>query len=183
MTSPLPEVPIITYITGLAVMTTDSHGVSHSIVVTVKDPHSLESSCPAGDTSPCLADGALRVMLDGEEALLGPGSVVLGEDVVVSAVNLPGPCRTFGFEQYWERKKLENALHGRRLKNEQQSMGEWILGVRKRLLELPLGRGSIWKIRSCRIKRRIRGDMHLIPISSAMYSMCSFRFSFDIQHE
>lgn len=142
MTSPLPEVPIITYITGLAVMATDSHGVGHSIVITVKDPHSLDSSCPASGLSPCLADGALRVMLDGEEALLGPGSVVLGEDVVVSAVNLPGPCRTFGFEQYWERKKLENALHGRRLKNEQQTMGEWILGVSRWLLELSLGQSG-----------------------------------------
>ena len=130
VTSPLPEVPIITYITGLAVLTTDDKGLDHSIVISVKDPHSLDSSCLKGSVSPCLADGALRVVLDGEEALFGPGSVALGEDVVVSAVNLPGPCRTFGFEEYWERKKLENALHGRRLKSGQQSMAEWILGVR-----------------------------------------------------
>lgn len=32
--------------------------------------------------------------------------------------------------QYWERKKLENAQHGRRLR-EAPSMGEWILGVRR----------------------------------------------------
>lgn len=32
--------------------------------------------------------------------------------------------------QYWERKKLENARHGRRL-SEPLSLGEWILGVRR----------------------------------------------------
>lgn len=32
--------------------------------------------------------------------------------------------------QYWERKKLENARHGRRL-GEPLSMGEWILRVRR----------------------------------------------------
>lgn len=129
MTSPLPEVPTITYITGLAVVATDNEGLDHSIVIMVKDPHSLDSSCPTGESSPCLADGSLRVLLDGEEALFSPGSVVLGEDVVVSAVNLPGACRSFGFEKYWERKKLEYALHGRRVQSEQLNMGEWILGV------------------------------------------------------
>lgn len=129
VTSPLPELPIITYITGLAVITTDSKGVEHSIDITAKNPHSLDSSCPKGGVSPCLADGSLNVFLDGEKALLGPGSVVLGENVVVSAVNLPGACRSFGFEEYWERKKLEPALHGRRLQSNHQSMAEWILGV------------------------------------------------------
>lgn len=128
MTSPLPEVPTITYITGLAVVTTDNNGMDHSIVITVKDPHSLDSSCSA-EVSPCLADGSLRVVLDGEETLFGPGSVVLGEEVAVSAVNLPGACRSFGFERYWERKKQERALHGRRVQNVQLNMGEWILGV------------------------------------------------------
>lgn len=130
VTSPLPEAPTITYITGLAVMTTDNDGVDHSIVITVKDPHSLDSSCPAGhEASPCLADGSLSVLLDGEESLFGPGSVVLGQDVVVSAVNLPDPCRSFEFEEYWERRKLADASYGRRLQGKQQSMGEWILEV------------------------------------------------------
>ena len=110
-------------------MATDTDGVDHSIVIMARDPHRLESSCPAGGSSPCLADGSLSVVLDGEETLFGPGSVILGEDVEVSAVNLPGACRSFGFEEYWERKKLENARHGRRLQSRQQSMAEWILGV------------------------------------------------------
>ena len=87
--------------TGLSVLTTDADDFDHSIVIEVKDPHSLESSCPAG-VSPCLADGSLRVVLDGEEALNAPGTVVLGEEVQVSAVNLPGACRSFGFEKVCE---------------------------------------------------------------------------------
>ena len=55
-----------------------------------------------------------------EDTLFGLGSIILGEDVDVSAANLPGSCRSFGFEEYWERKKLENALHGRRLQTKQQ---------------------------------------------------------------
>lgn len=83
---------------GLSVLTADADGFDHSIVIEVDEPHSLDSACPAG-VSPCLADGALRVTLDGEEALLAPGTVFLGQDVQVSAVNLPGQCRSFGFEK------------------------------------------------------------------------------------
>ena len=100
VSSPVPSVPEITYITGLAVLTTDEDGTGHDIVVEVKDPHSLESSCPAGAKS-CLAEGSLAVVLDGEEALVAPGTVELGGGVGVSAVNLPGACRSFGFEQVW----------------------------------------------------------------------------------
>ena len=60
--------------TGLSVLATDADGFDHSMVVQVKDPHNLESSCPAG-VSPCLADGSLSIVLDGNEALLGPGSL------------------------------------------------------------------------------------------------------------
>ncbi|CAM9380344.1 unnamed protein product [Ectocarpus sp. 8 AP-2014] len=125
VTSPVADLPEITYITGLSVLTTDTDGLEHSIVIEVAEPHNLDSSCPAG-VSPCLADGALVVLLDGEESLLAPGTVVLGGDVEVSAANLPGACRSFGFEKYWERKKLENARAGRLLRTT-PSMGEWIL--------------------------------------------------------
>ena len=98
VTTPVPSVPEITYITGLSVLTTDVDGSDHAIVVEVKDPHNLGSSCPAG-VSPCLADGSLAVVLDGEETLIAPGTVSLGVDVHVSAANLPGACRSFGFDQ------------------------------------------------------------------------------------
>ncbi|CAM9849933.1 unnamed protein product, partial [Ectocarpus fasciculatus] len=126
VTSPVPDLPEITYITGLSILATDEHGIHHTMVIEVREPHNLDSSCPHG-LSPCLADGSLSVFLDGEEKLLAPGTVFLAQDVQVSAVNLPGACRSFGFEKYWERKRLENARHGRRLSTT-VGMGEWILG-------------------------------------------------------
>eukprot|EP00903_Cladosiphon_okamuranus_P022369 g20573.t1 len=129
VTSPVPSVPEITYITGVSIRATDNDGADHTIVITVADPHSLDSECPEG-VSPCLAEGALNVELDGEVALLGPGEVILGPGVAISAVNLPGACRTFGFEKYWERRRAEYAA-GRRLVTAGdglQDMGEWILG-------------------------------------------------------
>lgn len=92
VTTPVPSVPEITYITGFSLLTADADGVQHSIVIEVKDPHSLESSCPAG-VSPCLAEGTLSVLVDGEETLLQPGTVSVGPGVEISAVNLPGSCR------------------------------------------------------------------------------------------
>lgn len=128
VTSPVPSLPKITYITGLSVITADDDGLLHTVVITVKDPHNLNSGCPGG-VSPCLADGSLSVVLDGRETLREPGSVMLGPDVEVFAVNLPGECRSFGFEKYWEREKREYALQAdhRRL-GESVDMGEWILG-------------------------------------------------------
>lgn len=127
VTAPVPSMPEITYITGLSVVTADAEGVDHSIVIEVTNPRSLESACHDG-VSPCLADGALTVTIDGSEQLLQPGTVSVAQDVTVSAANLPGECRSFGFEKYWERKKLEYAqATGRRLSGE-QSMGEWIVG-------------------------------------------------------
>ncbi|CAN0080080.1 unnamed protein product [Scytosiphon promiscuus] len=126
VTTPVPSLPEITYITGLSVVTTDAEGFDHSIVIEVTNPHSLDSACPVG-VSPCLADGALSVFIDGSEELLQPGTVSPAPGVSVSVVNLPGECRSFGFEQYWERKTLEYAqAAGRRLTT--QSMGEWVLG-------------------------------------------------------
>eukprot|EP00752_Nemacystus_decipiens_P012916 g11431.t1 len=130
VTTPVPSLPEITYITGISVVTTDSEGFEHSIVIEVTTPHSLESTCPTG-VSPCLADSALSVFVDGTEELLQPGTVPVAPGVIVSAVNLPGACRSFGFEKYWERKKLEYAqvAAGRMLiAQQQQSMYDWILG-------------------------------------------------------
>eukprot|EP00752_Nemacystus_decipiens_P004376 g3999.t1 len=126
VTTPVPSLPEITYITGLSFITTDTDGLDHSVVIAVANPHSLQSACPAG-VSPCLADGALEVFIDGSEGLLQPGSVSVGPGVSVSGVNLPGGCRSFGFDKYWERKKLEYAqATGRRL-NAEKSISEWIL--------------------------------------------------------
>eukprot|EP00752_Nemacystus_decipiens_P018442 g16533.t1 len=130
VTSPVPDLPEITYITGISVMTTGEDGLQHTIIIQVTDPYSLDSACPMG-VSPCLADGALTVEIDGEESLLAPGAVSLAPDVAISAVNLPGGCRSFGFEKYWERKRLEYAqVGGRKLGVAAgvEAMADWILG-------------------------------------------------------
>jgi len=79
VTAPVPSVPEITYITGLSMITKDIQGVDHTIEI--------------------FADGALSVKLDGQESLLSPAEVTLGPGVAISAVNLPGACRSFGFEK------------------------------------------------------------------------------------
>ena len=129
VTSPVPSVPEITYITAVSIITTDADGLDHTIVISVKNPHSMESSCPAGMPS-CLADGALHVVVDGEEVLVAPGEVTVAPDVEMAAVNLPGACRSFGFEQYWERKKLEllgQPARSLRLENGMQDMSDWVI--------------------------------------------------------
>lgn len=96
VTSPFAARPEVTHITGLSVITTDADGSDHSIVIRVTDPLNSESSCPVG-VSPCLANGALTVEIDCEEALLAPGTVEVAAGVAVSAVNLPGACRSSDF--------------------------------------------------------------------------------------
>ena len=127
VTAPVPSVPAITYITGLSLLTTDIDGFEHTIVISVKQPHTQDTVCPP-EVSTCLADGSLGVVLDGEQVLLSPGTVMLAPGVEVSAVNLPGECRSFGFETYWEKKKMESPTSGRNLlAAEMMGMDEWIL--------------------------------------------------------
>ena len=123
---PYPRSPTFT---GISVFTTDTDGSDHSFVISVADPHNLESSCQVGTPS-CLADGALHVVIDGEEALLSPEEVSVAPGVAIAAVNLPGACRSFGFERYWERKKLEClGQEGRKLSSAiaMKDMSDWIL--------------------------------------------------------
>lgn len=110
VTSPVPSVLEITYITGISIVAMDTNGLDHTIVISVVHPHNLESPCSA-ETSPCLAEGALNVVVDGEEVMISPGEVTVAPGVAIAAVNLPGSCRSFGFEKYWERKKLERLVH------------------------------------------------------------------------
>jgi len=46
VSSPLPDLPEITYITGLSVLATDTDGERHSIEVTVKVPALPRKCCP-----------------------------------------------------------------------------------------------------------------------------------------
>lgn len=74
VTAPVPDLKEITYITGLSVIANNGKGVKHGIVIAVEEPRRLDIAFPTG-VSPCLADGALRVTLDGEDALLAPGTI------------------------------------------------------------------------------------------------------------
>ena len=143
VTAPVPDVPEITYITGISLLTIGTDGVERSIAISVNSPHNMDSACPTGMPT-CLADGALTVIIDGKDALASPGTAVAGPGVEVSAVNLPGACRSFGFEKYWERKRLEQVRVGQadgyELQNvaelvadasqapASRAMGEWVLG-------------------------------------------------------
>lgn len=126
ITAPVPSMPAITYITGISLLTTDVDGLEHTIVISVNKPHVQDSVCPP-NVSTCLADGSLNVVVDGEHVLLSPGELELAPGVDLRAVNIPGECRSFGFETYWEKKEAESAISGRRLTAEAMNMDEWIL--------------------------------------------------------
>lgn len=63
ITAPVPDSPEITYITGVGLTLCDDGGERHTVEITVNDSRDLETRCP--DESPCLANGALIVTLDG----------------------------------------------------------------------------------------------------------------------
>lgn len=123
-TGPLPEdFPERQYLTGVSVL---SGG--HSLVVEVKDPYSVATNgCPYG-ISPCLADGALRIIVDGKEAkdlLAVTRDVRVTEGIYLSAANLPAECREFGGTQAWARIYRE-ILSGQR-ELEDQTFEDWVI--------------------------------------------------------
>lgn len=127
--APIPELPVITYITGVGLTAEDMDGNVHTVHVSVDDPSDVhaEHKCPTDE--PCLAEGVLTVLLDGEP-MTRPGAVELGPGFSVGGVNIPGECRPFGFEKYWAGKVRQAELaaaggEGRRLLH--TSMAEWIL--------------------------------------------------------
>lgn len=127
VTAPIVGLPVVTYITGISVQTEDYDGVGHSIVVFVSDHSVLDSRCPA-DGQPCLGDGALTVLLDGV-SVTTPGEKKLGPGVSFAAANIPGECRPFGFERYWQQKVREAellAIEARRRLSAAPTMDRWI---------------------------------------------------------
>ena len=125
LTAPLPEeFPDRQLVTGLTVM---SQG--HSLTIEVKNPYTVDTDgCPAG-VSPCLANGGLRVVVDGQEEdeLLGFSRQVPVVDgtMSMSASNLPVECRQFGGDKIWARMYQEMLEGRRQLAGE--SLEEWIL--------------------------------------------------------
>lgn len=130
--APVPTVSQITYIVGFALKANDLNGVPHTVEVRTNHPENFnaQTQCPGGENEPCLADGALTVLLDGKP-MTRPGMQTLAPGLIVGAVNLPGECRPFGFENYWAKKvheaEMTAAVAGRRLEVSSMSMDDWVL--------------------------------------------------------
>ncbi len=126
VTAPLPEeFPDRQLVTSLAIL---SEG--HSLVIEVENPYTIDTGgCPEG-VSPCLANGGLRIIVDGEEMdeLLRFSRDVSVADgaMTVSAANLPVECRQFGGDRIWARL-FQEMIEGRRQLRGDESFEEWIL--------------------------------------------------------
>lgn len=120
LTAPLPEeFPDRQLITGLRIL---SEG--HSLVIEVNNPYDIDTNgCPRG-VSPCLADGRLRAIVDGEvvEDLLRFSR----DGIVFSASNLPAECRQFRGDKIWARM-YEEMLQGTRELAPEEQLEDWIL--------------------------------------------------------
>ncbi|CAM9261580.1 unnamed protein product [Ectocarpus sp. 13 AM-2016] len=131
LTAPLPEeFPERQLITGLSVI---SGG--HSLVVEVTNPYETDTNngCPDGMPTPCLANGGLRVTVDGQKGmddspLLHPvrGSILPGGSIEVSAANLPVECWQFGGDAIWARHYADTTMQGRRMEGV-ESFEDWVL--------------------------------------------------------
>ena len=126
LTAPLPdEFPDRQLMTSLSVM---SEG--HSLVIEVENPYTVDThGCPGG-VSPCLANGGLRMVVDGQEAdelRSFSRQVPVAEGTIsVSASNLPVECRQFGGDRIWARLYQE-MLEGRRRLSTGETLEDWIL--------------------------------------------------------
>lgn len=125
ITAPEPEFPKNQFITGMAVILGE-----HSIVIEVKDPYSaLTDGCPDG-IAPCLADGGIRIEVDGNEndALLSPTRYeFLADGMELSATNLPPVCQEFGHKDVLASLRKGSVDVGRRLRA--LTFEDWILSL------------------------------------------------------
>ena len=125
LTAPLPvEFPYRQLITGLSLM---SEG--HSFIIEVTNPYDVNTDgCPP-DVSPCLSNGGLRAIVDGEEVndlLRFSRDEYVTDGIAVSASNLPVECRQFGGDRIWARM-YDEMLHGQRELDVGESFEDWIL--------------------------------------------------------
>lgn len=126
LTAPLPdEFPDHQLITGLSVI-----AEGHSLTIEVENPYTIHTDgCPEG-VLPCLANGGLRVVVDGQEVaelLRFSRRVPVADGAIsLSASNLPAECRQFGGDKIWARMYQE-MLEGRRALLGGESLEDWIL--------------------------------------------------------
>lgn len=124
LTAPLPEeFPDRQLVTGVSVI---SEG--NSLVVEVKDPYTITTEgCPEG-VSPCLADGGLSAVANGQQAdhlLVPTRDAFVYDGIEISASNLPVECRQFGADKLWAQMYAEMLHGGRELQAE--TFEDWVL--------------------------------------------------------
>ncbi|CAM9929053.1 unnamed protein product, partial [Ectocarpus sp. 12 AP-2014] len=126
VTAPLPEeFPNRQLMTGFTVL---SEG--HSLVIEVANPYTVDTDgCPE-NVSPCLANGGLRIIVDGQEVdellRFSQEMPVADGAMTFSASNLPVECRQFGGHKIWARMH-EDMIAGKRQLLGGESFEEWIL--------------------------------------------------------
>lgn len=125
LTAPMPDdFPNRQLITGVSVLFED-----HSLVIEVKNPYTFVTDGCRNGVSPCLADGGLRIVVDGLEdpEVLRPSMSgrVLDGGTKLFASNLPVECRQFGGDRVWGVMYEEMVAGLRELAVE--SFEEWIL--------------------------------------------------------
>ena len=125
LTAPLPDdFPNRQLITGLSIV-----AEGRSLVIEVTNPYDVGTDgCPRG-FSPCLADGGLRAIVDGEEVddlLRFSRNEYVADGIALSASNLPVECRQFGGDKIWA-NMYEEMLQGERQLSLDETFEDWIL--------------------------------------------------------
>lgn len=131
LSAPMPkEFPDRQLISAVSILTDDGR---HSLVVEVMDPYTTTTNgCPKDASVPCLADGGLRIRVDGQGSLAMQAPVENvrlpgNSPVVVSTANLPAECRPFGGDRIWATKFADMMANQRSLRLDSVSFTEWIL--------------------------------------------------------
>lgn len=128
VTAPLPEeFPKRQLLSGVSVVTADGH----SLAIEIKDPYTIATEGCSSSTA-CLADGALRILVDGEESqsLQTPGEdIIVADGLMVSSANLPAECRSFGGDRIWaaQRAAMEDTRGRRLLHGTSAPFVDWLL--------------------------------------------------------
>ncbi|CAB1118189.1 unnamed protein product [Ectocarpus sp. CCAP 1310/34] len=129
VTAPMPdEFPTRQLVSGVSIRSAEGP----SLVVEVKNPITTETEGCSSTSAPCLAEGALRILVDGDEshALQSPveNLVLPGGDLVVSSANLPAECRPFGGDRIWAAQfAAMNDASGRRSLRGHTPFADWVL--------------------------------------------------------
>jgi len=128
VTAPMPEeFPDRQLVTAVSILSAGGH----SLVIEVKDPYITDTEGCADDSPvPCLANGALRVIVDGEEisGLQAPiEATELPGGRLVSSANLPVECRPFGGDRIWAAQHAATADGRRSLRARERDFDQWIL--------------------------------------------------------